>query len=98
MIGLAPLMFWPGLLIALGLLFAFAWILVRHIGLAAAVALSPLPGFLLGFFGADPLLSFLGCLRGFIAAGFLAGAVAPLAANIAAGMAVRQSLGDLWLV
>ena len=34
-------MFWPGLLIALGLLFAFAWILVRHIGLAAAVALSP---------------------------------------------------------
>jgi hypothetical protein len=98
MFALAPVMFLPGMLTALALLFAFSWILVRHVGLAAVVALSPLPGFLLATFGADLPPSLFECVPGFIVAAFLAGVVAPLAASAPARMAVRKFPRDLWPV
>jgi hypothetical protein len=98
MIDAFPVLFWPGILIALALLVAFSWVLVRHAGLAAVMALSPMPGFVLTALGTGRPPTPFAYVPGFIAAGFLAGAVAPLVANIAVRQAVRNSLRDLWLV
>jgi hypothetical protein len=97
MIGSVPVLFWPGIVIALALLVVFSWILVRHAGLAVVMALSPLPGFVLSAFGTGHPPPPFAYMPGFIAAGILAGAVAPLAANMAARQAVRNSLHDLRL-
>lgn len=98
MIGLPPVMFWPGLLIALALLVAFSWVLVRHAGLAITAALSPLPGFAVAMWATGQGPSIFAYLPGFIVAGILVGDVGRLAANMRGRSAVRKSLGDLWLV
>src|ERR1700744_2332571 len=97
MIGPAPVLFWPGILVALALLIAFSWVLTRHAALAAVVALSPLPGFVLVALATSRPPAVFGYIPGFIAAAFLAGAFAPRAANMPAREAVRISLRDLRL-
>jgi hypothetical protein len=98
MIGAIPVMFWPGMSIALVLLIASSWLLVRHAGLAVLTALSPLPGFMLAALAGRIAPSIFDYLPGFIAAGFLAGSIAPLAANVPPRQAISQSLRDLWPV
>jgi hypothetical protein len=91
-----PVTVWPGVLIALTILAGFSWLLVRHIGLALLVAFSPLPGFVLTGFAIHHPPSVFGYFPGFIAAGFFAGTIAPLTANMSARVAIGQSLRDLW--
>ena len=93
-----PVMFLPGVLVAFAILAAFSWVLVRHIGLALLIALSPLPGFLLATFAMRHTPSVFAYLPGFIAAAFLGAAIAPLAANMPVRQAAWSSLQDLWRV
>jgi hypothetical protein len=91
-----PVMFWPGIVVAFAILVAFSWLLVRHIGLALLIVLSPLPGFLLVAFEMRHSPSVFGYLPGFIVAAFLGAVIAPLAANMPARRAVSLSLRELW--
>lgn len=61
---------WAGAGLALLVLFAFACIQMRHLGLAAIAALAPLPGYLLGIVLEAPLQP-LGYLCGFAVADIL---------------------------
>lgn len=91
-------MIWPGILLAFAVLAAFSWVLVRHIGLALVIALSPSPGVLLAAVEAHHTPSVFGYLPGFIAAAFLGGAIAPRAANMPARQAISLSLQELWRI
>ena len=97
MIGLAPVVFWPGMLIAFVLLIAASWFLVRHAGLAAVTVLSPLPGIVLAALGTHHAASFFGYIPGFMAAGLLAATIAQFAASVPAQSAIRSALSILWL-
>jgi hypothetical protein len=96
MTGTIPLLFWPGLLITLALLVAFAWLLVRHTGLALLTVLAPLPGMGLADLGVHTPPVFSSYVPGFIVAAFLTSVIAPLAASTPARQAVRETLRALW--